>query len=95
VAPHLLVELERRPDQLGHDLLADVVAGGAQSAGGDHGAGARQRALDRLADGVRAVAHAGPAHHLHADGRERPRDLRAVGVQREAEQELGADGDEF
>ena len=51
------------------------------------------RTASRMASG--SSPHAGAAHDAHADRRERARDFGAVGVDGEAEQQLGADGDEL
>ena len=82
-------------EQLGDDLLGDVVAGGAEAAGGDDGAGPRERSAtpSRIAAGssptvVRRTTRTPTAASA-------ARDLRAVGVDREAEQQLGADGEEL
>ena len=95
VGPHRLVELERHPVELGDGLLAHVVAGGAESAGGDHGPGPPQGVGDPVRDLLGAVGHRAPANDLHAYRGEGARDLGAVGVEGMAEQELVADGDEL
>ncbi|MEI2720925.1 MAG: hypothetical protein V9E87_12455 [Gemmatimonadales bacterium] len=93
--PDALVELERHPEQLGDDVLRDIVARGAEAAGGDHQAGPGQRGVDGGADLVGRIADGGTSGDADADGRERAPDEGGVGVHREAEQQLGADGDDF
>jgi hypothetical protein len=93
--PQRLVEVERPVIERGDDALRDVVAGGAEAAGGDDGPGPLECRADRIADLIGPVGDRGAPHHPDADGGELPADLRAVGVHGEPEQQLGADGDDL
>ena len=95
VGPYALVEVEGRAVESGHRDLGDVVAGRAQPAGREHRPGAPECVGHALPDLVGAVAHGRPAHDPNARRREPSSDLRAVGVEGEAEQQLGPDGDQL
>jgi hypothetical protein len=69
--------------------------GRSQPSGRQHRAGAAQCLAHGGADRLRAVGHRGAPRDPHAQSRQTPGDLGAVGVDREAEQQLGADGDEL
>ena len=91
----LLVELHLAPEQLGDRLLGEVVGRRPEAAGRDHRAGAIERLADGRGDLGGVVADGGPPHDVHADRRERAREVRGVRVDREAEQQLVADRDDF
>jgi hypothetical protein len=97
--PHLLqpilVQLERGAVQRGHDRLREVVVGGAEAAGADHGAAARQGSAHRLADGSLVVGDRGAARDAQPGVGQAGPEPCAVGVDGGAEQELGADGDDL
>jgi hypothetical protein len=93
--PQGFIEDDRRPEQSGHGLLGHVVIGRAEAAGSQHRAGAAERGPNRLADVVRPIRHAGAPREPDALRRQGAPDLRTVGVEREPEQQLGADGDDF
>jgi len=76
-------------------MLGDVVAGGAESAGGEHHAGAVERAAHRFGDVGRIVSHGGATHHPDTGiGKALP-GVGGVGVDGVTEQEFVTDGDEF
>ena len=93
--PDAFVELQRGTEQFGHHLLRDVVTGGTQSAGREHGTGSAKRLCHGITDFVSAVGDRGPARDPHPMCGEAGRDLGAVGVDGHPEQQLGADGDEL
>ncbi len=94
-AEYRIVHDHAAPEQFGDHGLRAIVGGWSESAGRDHGAGA----IERIAHGRRnqrgIVAGSGATHDADADGRQLTREMRRVGVDREAEQQLVADGDDF
>ena len=88
-----LVEHEGEPEGLGNRVLREVVAGGAEAAGGYDELRAGFRALHGLYDAARIVAHHGLPVYVYAILAQQQGDVRRVGVYRGAEQQLGADGD--
>ena len=93
--PHHVVELERHAEQFRDHVLRHVIARGAKAAGGDHKTGAGQCFVNRRANFVGRIDHGGAPHNAHTGGTQRLAEKRRVGVDREAEEEFGADGDEF
>jgi hypothetical protein len=85
--------LQRRVEEIGDDLLGDIVASGAQTSGGDHEAGAGQPILHGVANGPGAVGHGGGTHETGTHGVERGGEFGGVGVEGETEQQLVADRD--
>ncbi len=91
----LFVEAHVPPEQRGDGGLGEIVRRRPQSAGGDHGTGAVERFAHDGGDFRRHVADGGATCDLDADGRELARQVRGVRVDREAEQQLVADRDDF
>ena len=82
----LRVELQLHAEGLGQRGLGEVVAGGAQAAGGDDEVGAVLGAAHRLYDAARVVTHDRLPVHVDAVLGEEHRDVRRVRVYRAAEQ---------
>jgi hypothetical protein len=91
----LLVQHHAASEQRGDRRLREIVARRAQAAGRDH----RARAIEPIAHGggdrVSRIADGRPPRDLHAFGRERACEVRGVGVDRVAEEQLVADRDDF
>ena len=83
------------PEDRGDGRLREIVGGGAEAAGGDHGA----RAVERLPHRGRDLSGASPTVERRTTPiparREFAGEVRGVGVDGESEQELVADGDDF
>ena len=95
VSPMRLVADERHAHDLGDRLARDVVLRRAEPAA-TITASLRSRAdLQRLDDAVEVVADLGLEVRVDAGQRELLADPRRVGVDDLAEQQLGADGDDF
>ena len=92
---HARVERERALQQLRDDGFGHVVAGGAEAAGGEDGAGASQRVGDGVPDRGGPVGHGRAAHDLDAGRRQGAPQLRRVGIDQVPQHQLGADGDDF
>jgi hypothetical protein len=89
------VELYLPAEDARYRRLGDVVARRSQSAGGDHGAGPIQRFGYRGSDCFGDVTDGRPSDDLHSRGCQHSRDVRGVGVDSEAEEELVTDGDQL
>ena len=89
VDEHLLAE------HLRDRLAGEVVLGGAEAAGHDDDVGALERALDGVGEAVEVIADGGLVVEVEADGGQAGGDPLGVGVDDFAEEDLGADGDEF
>ena len=75
--------------------LCKIIACGAKSAGRNHGASSIECLTHRLGDLVRFIPDRGAAHHFDAGSGQRARDVRGVGVYREAQEELVTNGDQL
>ena len=76
-------------------MLGHIVAGGAEPARRDDEAGTLERLGDGGADRCGAVGHRDVAHDLGAGGGEGAAELRGVRIGRQAQHQLGADGDDL
>ena len=90
-----LVEDELLAEGGGDGLLREIVARGAEAARGDDHVGALLRAADDLLEPAGIVAHDGLPEDVDAELAQQARNVGGVGVDRLAEQQLGADGDNF
>ena len=93
--PAFLVRHQLAAEQLGDRGSRAIVARGSEAAGGDDGAGPIERVAHGGRDIRRVVADGCASNDRHANRRELAREVRGVGVDRVAEQQLVADGDQF
>ena len=91
----LLVEHHAATEQRSDRRLGQIVARRSEAAGRDHPAGAVETITHGARDRGGRVTHRRPPRDLHPFGRERARQVRGVGVDRVAEQQLVADRDDF
>ena len=91
----LLVQDELFAEGGGDGLLREIIARGAEAARGDDHVRPLLGAADDLLETAGIVAHDGLPEDVDAELREQARDVRGVGVDRLAEQQLGADRDDF
>ena len=89
------VEQHAAPEQRGDRRLGEIIGRWAESAAGDHCAGAFKRFSDSRRDLVGAIAHGRAAHHADPQRSGLACEEGGVGVDRVAEQQLVANGDEF
>ena len=82
-------------EQLRHDSLGHVVAGGAETPRREDEPGALERLGHGAANRLRAIGDRGAARDLGARRRQRPPQLGGVGVDGMTEQQLRADRDDF
>jgi hypothetical protein len=80
---------------LGDRLTGEVVRRWAEAARGDHELRPAERGPDRLDDDCEVVRQVGDPRHGHAVGNERTREVPAVGVDRLADRQLGADREQL
>jgi hypothetical protein len=83
---NLFVEHHPPTEDAGDGWLGEVVAGWSEAAGSNHGAGSLERLAYRGGYPVRFVANRGATYYCYAGFGERARDVRGVGVDREAEE---------
>src|SRR5256886_10629995 len=95
IREELLVEHQAPLHQVGAHSLGQVVPSWSEASRGDHEAGPVQRLHDRRADRVGPIGHRRAARHLGPRGGERPAQLGGVRVDGVAQQQLGADGEDF
>ena len=92
---HLLVPPKRHVHHLGDRLACDVVLGRPEAAAHDDGVAASQRRAQGEHDALPVVADLGLEVRVDADHRQVLTDPRRVRVDDLAEEQLGADGDDF
>ena len=90
-----LVEEESLAEGLRQGHLGQVVAGGAQTAGGDDDVGTGPGNFHRLADPLGVIPHHRVVEDVDAQLGQALGDHLGVGVGDISQQQLGADGDEF
>jgi hypothetical protein len=79
----------------GDGLARDVVLGGSEAAGGQRQVGAVPGAAKDIYQAVQVVTHLGRPVQVDAQRRQAGSQVVGVGVQELAQQDLGADGDDF
>ena len=90
---HLALVLdELHVEGTGEDLLGQVVAGRAETAGGDDDVGALARDLHAILQTLRVIADDGVIQHVDADLRQQLRHVARVGIRDVAKQQLCSHG---
>ena len=95
IRKRVLVEIELPVKGARERLLGEIVARGAETAGRDDEIGAVPRAVKALGEPGGIVADDGVPVYVHAQLRQRERNVPRVGVDRAAEQKLRPDGENF
>src|SRR5712671_4193307 len=91
----LLVQLHLAPENLCDRWLREIVAGRTKPTGGYDGAGSVERLAHRRRDPGGVVANGGPPNYFDSGLGEGARDVRGIGVDCKAEEELVTDGDQL
>ena len=91
----LLVHDQLQPEGFGQQLLGEIVAGGAQAAGGDDHVRPAPGDFDARRHPRRVIAHDGVVEHVDAQLRQQDRHIPGVGIGGLAQQKLCADADYF
>jgi hypothetical protein len=91
----VFVERHATSEQLGDRLLGEIVRRWTEAAGRDHGTSSVERFANGLLNRSRFVADSRASYDVHPDRRQCAREVRSVCVDRESEQQLIADGDDF
>ena len=86
---------ERQAEGLGEDLLGQIVAGGAEAAGGDDHIGSLPGNGHAVAQTLRIIPHHGMIAHVHPDLREHFGDIAGVGIRDMPEQQFRPDGEDL
>ena len=95
IRERVLIEIELPVKGARERLLGEIVARGAETAGRDDEIGAVPRAVKALGEPGGVVADDGVPVYVHAQLRQRERNVPRVGVDRAAEQKLRPDGEDF
>ena len=92
---NILVENQRLAEGLADGLLGHVIVSGTQTAGGDDDIGPLAGDLQCILQTLGVVTHHGVPEYVHTHSGQGLREIPRIGVDDVAQQQFGADGDDF